>query len=319
MKTNHIRPIVVMSMLVLLALACEIPMASAPAVNSPTQVPVEAIYTSAAQTLAAQLTQNAPPVIPPTATLPAEQPAVVDTVAVPTVTFTPILFTATETPSPTPPFTPTPLMPTITAQQNTNCRKGPGPAYERVGALMIGQTSIVYGRNSSSTWWYIENPERKGTYCWVWGGSTTVSGAASSLPVFTPPPPPATATKSGTGSETKLFSISYAARKKCSGDWYAYFSVKNTGEKVLESAAVKIRDFTTDTILSSTASDNPFLGATNDCPPGSDSLDVGDSAYVAGKMGSVPSGHEIKANITICTKEGLTGSCESYTIRFTAP
>lgn len=319
MNRLTIRPLMMISMGLLVALACGIPVTSPPAVNPPTNVPVEAIYTAAAETLAAQLTQNAPPVIPPTATLPPEQPAAVDTVLVPTATNTPILFTATATASATLPFTATPQMPTITAQQNTNCRKGPGPSYERVGALMIGQTALVYGRNSSSTWWYIENPERPGSYCWVWGGSTTVSGAASSLPVFTPPPPPATATKSGTSTDNKLFNVSYAARKKCSGDWYAYFSVKNTGDKILESAAVKIRNFTTDTILSSTASDNPFLGATNDCPPGSDSLDPGESAYVAGFMGNVTSGHEIKANITICTKEGLAGSCQSYTVRFVAP
>jgi len=305
------RPLSLISFLAIMALACNLSTATAPQPAGPTNIPAEAIYTSAAQTLAAQLTENAPLQIPPTATV-MEQPAGEE--INPTATFTPIQFTPTATATATPPFTATPTLPSVTAKQNTNCRSGPGPIYDLIGALQSGQTSYAHGRNSTSSWWYIENPRKSGSYCWVWSGSTTLNGNASELAVLTPPPPPPTATVSGAG-----FKSSYASRHKCSGDYYAYFSVSNNGGKVLESASVKIRDMTAGTVLSSNASDNPFLNGTSDCPPGEDQLEVGDSAYVAGFIGSVPSGHVLKANIYLCTKEGLGGTCESVVVQFTAP
>lgn len=318
MRKQFFRPLTMVMVLALLALACGVNFPMSQPVSAPTQVPVEMIYTAAAETLAAQLTQNAPPELPPTATLPAEQPPEQGgEPLMPTFTFTP-LFSDTPTVTATLPFTPTPTQPTITANQNTNCRKGPGPIYDRVGALNIGQTAFVYGRNSTSTWWYIENPTKPGSYCWVWGGSTTVSGATVELPVFTPPPPPATATTTLPASGI-AFEVSYAGKSKCSGDWYAYFKVKNNGNKAIESVAIKITNLTTNTILSSTSYDNPFLGSTNKCPPGKDSLDAGESAYIAGFIGNVPANHQLKAGITLCSEEALGGKCEFKALKFTAP
>jgi len=318
MKKQFFRPFTVLSLLALVALACEINFSTPQQVSAPTQIPAEMIYTAAAETLVAQLTQNAPPEIPPTATLPPEQqPPQEGEPLMPTFTFTP-LFSETPTVTETLPFTPTPTQPTISAKQNTNCRKGPGPIYDRVGALNIGQTALVYGRNSTSTWWYIENPNRPGSYCWVWGGSTSVSGATAELPVYTPPPPPATATTTLPASGV-AFEISYVDKKKCSGDWYAYFKIKNNGNKALESVAIKITDLNTDTTLSSTSYDNPFLSGTGKCPPGNDSLDAGDSAYIAGFIGNVPANHQLKAGITVCTEEALGGKCEFKAIKFFAP
>ncbi|MFN3307931.1 MAG: hypothetical protein ACK44E_01885 [Anaerolineales bacterium] len=318
MKKQIFRPLTGLSILALVALACGLDLPAAQPVSAPTQVPVEIIYTAAAETLAAQLTQNAPPELPPTATLPAEQqPPQEEEPLVPTFTFTP-LFSETPTVTETLPFTPTPTQPTISAQQNTNCRKGPGPIYERVGSLNIGQTALVYGRNSTSTWWYIENPNRPGSYCWVWGGSTTVSGATLDLPVYTPPPPPATATTTLPASGVD-FELTFVGKHKCSGDWYAYFSVKNNGSKAIESVAIKITDLTTNTVLSSTSYDNPFLSGTGKCPPGNDSLDAGKSAYIAGFIGNVAANHQLKAGVTLCTEEGLGGKCEFKAVKFAAP
>ncbi len=311
MHLNNPRLLSLISLLAFITLACNLSTLTTPQPAEATNIPAEAIYTSAAQTLAAQLTENAPVEIPPSATI-MEQTSAEETN--PTATFTPILFTSTATGTATPPFTATPTLPSVTANMNTNCRSGPGPIYDLVGALQNGQTSFVHGRNSTSSWWYIENPRQSGSYCWVWSGSTTLNGTASQLPVLTPPPPPPTATVSGA-----VFKSSYVSRHKCSGDYYAYFSVSNSGGKVLESASVKIRDITAGTVLSSNASDNPFLTGTSDCPPGEDKLGVGDSAYVAGFIGTVPSGHLLKANIYLCSKEGLSGACESVVVQFNAP
>ncbi len=318
MSKQNLRPFTAFALLALVSLACGVNFPAAAPVSPPTQVPVEMIYTAAAETLAAQLTQNAPPELPPTATLPPEvEPPQGGEPPVPTFTFTP-LFSETPTVTATIPFTPTPTQPTITAQQNTNCRKGPGPIYERVGALNIGQTALVYGRNSTSTWWYIENPSRPGSYCWVWGGSTTVSGATVELPVYTPPPPPATPTTTVPASGI-AFEISFVGKFKCSGDWYAYFRVKNNGNKEIESVAIKITNVTTNTTLSSTSYDNPFLSGTGKCPPGNDNLDVGESAYIAGFIGNVPANNQLKAGITLCEDEALGGKCEFKAVRFVAP
>lgn len=305
------RPLSLISLLAILALACNISTATVPQPAAATNIPAEAIYTSAAQTLAAQLTENAPLQIPPSPTI-MEQPAGEE--INPTATYTPILFTPTATSTATPPYTATLTLPSVTAKMNTNCRSGPGPNYDAIGSLQTGETSYAHGRNSTSSWWYIENLRKSGSYCWVWSGSTTLNGNASELAVLTPPPPPPTATLSGAG-----FKSSYASRHKCSGDYYAYFAVSNNGGKPLESASIKIRDMTAGTVLSSTASDNPFLTSTSDCPPGDDTLDVGDKAYIAGFIGAVPSGHELKANIYLCTKEGLGGNCESVVVQFAAP
>jgi hypothetical protein len=78
----------------------------------------------------------------------------------------------------------------ISVSLDTNCREGPAKDYQKLGYLLPGQTAAVIGRNSNSTWWYIENPKKPGQFCWVWGEYATLQGDISTLPVTTPPPPP---------------------------------------------------------------------------------------------------------------------------------
>ncbi len=102
---------------------------------------------------------------------------------------TPIIFpTDTLAPSntPIPLITLTPSEPTIHATVNTNCRLGPGSIYDVAGFLMVGDYAKVFGRNSNSTWWYIQNPDNLAKYCWVWNQSTIVEGNISIIPVVTP-------------------------------------------------------------------------------------------------------------------------------------
>ena len=78
----------------------------------------------------------------------------------------------------------------ISVNLDTNCREGPSKDYQKLGYLLPGQTADVIGRNSTSTWWYIENPKKPGQYCWLWGEYATLHGDISALPLTTPPPPP---------------------------------------------------------------------------------------------------------------------------------
>ncbi len=313
MITKKTRPIVILSIAVILLSGCNLPgTTTMPAI---TAVGADVIYTAAAQTLAVQLTQNAPTPGQPTETL-SEVAPVIEATNTPLIspTFTMGPETATPEFTNTPIFTPTSSNPMITASMPTNCRTGTSTLYPRVGSLVVGQVAEVVGRNSTSSWWYIKNPSNPGGFCWVWGETTSVSGNTSALQVMTPPPPPATST-SETGSK---FGADYATVHKCSGDKYAFFEVTNNGGKDLESASVKIKDDTDGDTLSTWSSNKPFLSGTSDCS-GEDTLDAGDSAYVAGLIGSGNSGHEAKASIYLCTKDDLEGSCTNIVVKFEIP
>jgi uncharacterized protein YgiM (DUF1202 family) len=313
MVTKNTRPIAILSIALILLSGCNLPgTTTMPAI---TAVGADVIYTAAAQTLAVQLTQNAPPPGQPTDTQSVETP-VIEATNTPLIspTFTMGPDTATPEFTNTPIFTPTSSNPMITASMPTNCRTGTSKDYPRVGSLNVGDVAEVIGRNSSSTWWYITNPSNPGSYCWVWGETTSVTGNTSALQVMTPPPPPPTST-----SETSSkFSASYSTTHKCSGDKYAYFKITNNGGKDLESLSIKIKDETDGDTLSTDSSNKPFLSGTSDCS-GEDTLEAGDSGYVAGLIGSGNSGHDGKASIYLCTKDDLDGSCTNIIVKFTIP
>jgi hypothetical protein len=98
-------------------------------------------------------------------------------------------------PSPTPTSTPT-ATPTakdlwVSVSVDTNCRAGPGEAYEYLGALLVGEKAKVVARNSSGTYYYIHNPDLLPEFCWLWGHFGNLEGDGDTLTVITPPPPPA--------------------------------------------------------------------------------------------------------------------------------
>jgi hypothetical protein len=104
----------------LLAFAAALLLATLACTQSGTPAPdPNFVNTAVAQTLVAIQTGGAPSVTP----------------LVPTSTFTPEppTITPTVTLSPTPVFTATPSVPLISVSVATNCRVGPGRAYDRVG------------------------------------------------------------------------------------------------------------------------------------------------------------------------------------------
>jgi hypothetical protein len=309
-------PMLTVSALVLLALlagACNLPGAAV----EPTQPPPQVFYTQAAQTLMVQLSQQAPQATtPPEETSP--PPAENTQPSAPTDTLPPA-----ETPTPGPTDTPlttnTPSAPTIRADVDTNCRTGPSTLYAPpVGALNTNETSQVHGRNSANTWWYIENPDRPGNFCWVWGETTIVEGNTANLPVITPPPPPVTPTNTPKPGPT--FSVSFETVHDCSGTPTAIFEIENTGDVDLESLRLKIEDRTDDVdLFGPNTSNAPFMGAPGECPPGGDTLEAGDTLYIGGAIGGVDSDHEARATIELCTEDDLDGDCLEKSIDFTIP
>jgi len=75
--------------------------------------------------------------------------------------------------------------PSATANQDANCRFGPGQNYSVTGSLLAGQTAPIVGRNADNSWWVIQIPG--GGQCWIWGGTVTVGGDTGSVPEFAPP------------------------------------------------------------------------------------------------------------------------------------
>lgn len=119
--------------------------------------------------------------------IPQANPSVPEvTVIVPSDTPSPT-FTSTMTPTLT--LTVTPSVPTVSVSADTNCRTGPGKEYDYLGALMVGESAEVVGKNTITGYWIIKNPDRDGV-CWLWDFYATVSGDTSKLQEYTIPPTP---------------------------------------------------------------------------------------------------------------------------------
>lgn len=116
----------------------------------------------------------------------------------PTVVFPPLVET-TVSPSPLPPTetvmdTPTATItatatlgiPLFTATTNANCRSGPGLNYDVLRVLPAGTSEPIVGKDSTGTWWVIQN----GVRCWVNYTTGTASGDLSRVAVLPAPPTP---------------------------------------------------------------------------------------------------------------------------------
>jgi len=270
--------------LLIASLAC-----AAPAISTPDP---NLVGTTIAQTVVAALTQTGQPIIPITG------------LGSPTASFTPTL-SPTVTLSPTPVFTATPVIPQIMVSVATNCRVGPGRVYDRVGALLVGELAEVFGRDPTGNYWYIRNPDSNG-YCWLWGEYATLAGNLSVLPIYTPPPTP---------TPIPAFEVSYNKLETCVG-WWVDLELKNTGAVNFRSVSITMRDTVTDKVLSMSAD-----GFTNlDGCSGSntkDNLDPGGAHIVSMPAFAYdPTGHNIRATVTVCSNKGVTGLCVSKVINF---
>jgi hypothetical protein len=92
----------------------------------------------------------------------------------------------TETPLPT--LTPTPTIPIAwPSDKGVNCRLGPGIEWVTVGALLVGETATIQGRNIDSSWWYAVTAGNPGSPCWVAASVTLTAGNLANLAIINPP------------------------------------------------------------------------------------------------------------------------------------
>lgn len=267
-----------------------------------------AISTAAAQTVIAGFTQGAASVIlSPTL----QEPTLTNTPEPPpfTPTFTE---TPTQTLTTTPIFTFTPLVPQISVSVATNCRVGPGKVYPRVGALLVDEVAQVFGRDPTSGYWYIRNPDSSSGYCWVWGEYATVVGNVAFLPVYTPPPTP---TRTFTPTPSPDFEVAYTSMDTCVG-WWVELSLKNTGSISFRSMGITVRDRDTDVVLANFTDGFTNL---NGCLSSNsrDTLGLGKTHVVsAPSFNYDPSGHRIRVTVILCSDIEQSGTCVTKTINF---
>jgi uncharacterized protein YraI len=139
------------------------------------------IQTQAAQTVVADLTQNAP--------VPTQAPP-------PTAVNTEMPPPPGPTPDPNVPVavfpTPAPGDPAAIANYNTYIFGGPGTNYVVYAMLVGGKTIKVVGKSEDGLWWAVSVPVAPTGSGWVNAGWVTVKGVESVPVLPTPPVPPTT-------------------------------------------------------------------------------------------------------------------------------
>jgi hypothetical protein len=114
--------------------------------------------------------------------------------ALPTLTAAPPSSTSTSQPMNT--SVPTYSVPMLILREATNCRTGPGLAYEIIVTYPIGQTLDIVGRLESEDFWLVKSSESSNGTCWLWGEFADMDGSywtAAAATFVTPPPTPTTA------------------------------------------------------------------------------------------------------------------------------
>ena len=107
------------------------------------------------------------------------------------------------------------ITPTVTANVNANVRNGPGTVYNQVGALLLGQTATVAGRNADGTWWYINHSGAPGGFGWIAGSTVTATCIPASLAIIAAPPTPTPVPASGTCKDGYTWRLINSSDKVC--------------------------------------------------------------------------------------------------------
>jgi hypothetical protein len=249
MKSNFRIPGLLLTGIILLT-ACT--PAAVPTQTSQPTVDVNPIYTAAAQTIEVESTHQAA-LIPTATATPTLEPTAT---ALPTSTATATEVAMTiDTLSASLEGTPTLWIPssgdshpTITARLNTNCRQGPDQSFDVVGALKVGESSDVIGVVQGGGWWYILNPAKEDPkYCWVWSGSTDVSGSTDALPIMPKttagmPRIGVTISVSPTSSSTCPQTISVSGTITTDTAGYVYYSFIDNLGNTLKSGSMYFAD-----------------------------------------------------------------------------
>jgi uncharacterized protein YraI len=87
----------------------------------------------------------------------------------------------------------------LTVREATNCRTGPGEAYEIIFTYAAGAQLEIAGRYEPGNFWLVKSAESPTGLCWMWGEYVDVTGNYAAVPGVTPP-----ATSSSAPSEVLI-------------------------------------------------------------------------------------------------------------------
>jgi hypothetical protein len=108
--------------------------------------------------------------------------------ALPNLAF--VMPSSTSTSQPTYTSTLTYSAPLLTLRDATNCRTGPGLAYEIIVTYPVNHALEIVGRHEPGNFWLVKSGESPIGTCWLWGGYADVSGSYVGVVSVTPPPTP---------------------------------------------------------------------------------------------------------------------------------
>lgn len=239
---------------------------------------------------------TAQPIMQATETQPAP------TKVIPTETST-TAATETLTPEPSATFTPEPPMAKVVRE--SNCRIGPGGAYDLVATYPVDQVLDVIGKGLAEGYWFVQNPEKPEELCYVSAQNVTIIGETASLPQFTPQPSPTAA---------PYFLAKFWKFDACEGRSYAVFNIENAGSIPFRSVYIRVVEGKKG--LSVDGSYNAFdlrvkcVLAKNIAP-----LNPGASGYVySPEFKWSGQGEKLKATIMACTEKNLKGTCVTQSL-----
>ena len=208
------------------------------------------------------------------------------------------LATVTSLPSLTPPPTGTSAIQMITVSVDTFCRVGPGKDYEKVGILLVGETTEIVGRHATGQYWYVRNPDVGVDNCWISGEFATITGNTLTLLVHTPPALQATD-----------FEIVYRGQGHCASSYWSDIRLKNLSGSWFKSISMVVRDVDTNTVR--TVTGNGFSFRDGCSPPTSVEILIQGSTVMIStpEFGYNLNAHNMSVSITLCTEQNLTGGC----------
>lgn len=278
---------------------------SSPTTVSPTNTQPQATATIEASATTAPPTNTAAPT---NTTAPTASPAPTNT-PLPAAPSTPTQAPQATATAGTPAVTPT-APPSGTGgaiahiNENTNCRNGPSADYPLVFTFMSGDSAAIVSKTTIPDYIVVGVPNNSLQTCWLWTQYVTTIGDLASLPVATLPPP------------LVAFTLAFTRIQVCDG-FAIEIKVLNTGTKTIQAYTVVAKDLTSHTQQTTSSTVFDFR---EECliAQAIGYIDPGKTGYIyASNFTYDPTGHSMEADVTICSRNDMTGVCVNQVYKFT--